>query len=359
MTQKELTIRNLGQSLDDLMNLDPRGYGVCKILYDASRRYTGEPLTANAAKKLKAALIPGDYVFIITGFVLRPFASAETDGIIGSILLARSLVKAFAVKPVIVCQEENIPAVKGLSRLVGLHFFDSVEKMGDIPASLAYYAFTKDSIKADGEAEALLRSCMPKAVITVEAPGANEKGYYHNAIGQDITPLEAKMDVLFDKLIKAGVLNLSIGDLGNEIGMGTIGESLRRYIPYAGEGECACGCGGGLAVRTSADNIITATTSDWGCYGLCAMIAFLCGDLDIFHDAALQAEAMQRAADCGMIDMYGWTIPAIDGIGKELNCSIVTSMRECVRYSMCLEKTCAKWFEKTIEKGYFEKKEST
>ena len=68
---------------------------------------------------------------------------------------------------------------------------------------------------------------------------------------------------------------------------------------------------------------------------------------------------MQRAADCGMIDMYGWTIPAIDGIGKELNCSIVTSMRECVRYSMCLEKTCVKWLEKTMEKGYFEKKEST
>ena len=49
MTQKELTVRNLGQSLDDLMNLDPRGYGVCKILYDAARKYTGEPLTANAA----------------------------------------------------------------------------------------------------------------------------------------------------------------------------------------------------------------------------------------------------------------------------------------------------------------------
>lgn len=83
MTQKELTIRNLGQSLDDLMNLDPRGYGVCKILYEASRRYTGEPLTANAAKKLNAALQAGDYVYIITGFVLRPFGSAETDGIIG------------------------------------------------------------------------------------------------------------------------------------------------------------------------------------------------------------------------------------------------------------------------------------
>ena len=84
------------------------------------------------------------------------------------------------------------------------------------------------------------------------------------------------------------------------------------------------------------------------------MIAYLCGDLDVFHDASLQAEAMQRAADCGMIDMYGETIPAIDGIGKELNCSIVTSMRECVRYSMKLEKTCAKWFSETIKKGFFD-----
>ena len=52
MTQQELTLRNLGQSLDDLANLDPRGYGVCKILYDASRKYTGGPTSMNAARKL-------------------------------------------------------------------------------------------------------------------------------------------------------------------------------------------------------------------------------------------------------------------------------------------------------------------
>lgn len=354
MTQKELTVRNLGQSLDDLMNLDPRGYGVCKILYDAARKYTGEPLTANAAKKLFSTLSAGDYVYIITGFVLRPFKSAETDGIIGSLFLARTLVKALGVRPVIICQEENIPAVEGLSRLMGLHYFDSVKKMGDMPVSLAYHAFTKDSEKADEEADALISECMPKAVVTVEAPGANEKGAYHNAIGLDITPLEAKMDVLFEKLIKLGVMSISVGDLGNEMGMATIKDQLIKYIPYAAEGECNCDCHGGLAVKTAADNIITATTSDWGCYGLCAMIAYLCGDLDVFHDASLQAEAMQRAADCGMIDMYGETIPAIDGIGKELNCSIVTSMRECVRYSMKLEKTCAKWFSETIKKGFFD-----
>lgn len=354
MTQKELTVRNLGQSLDDLMNLDPRGYGVCKILYDAARKFTGEPLTANAAKKLCSSLSEGDYVYIISGFVLRPFGSAETDGIIGAMLLARTLVKSFGARPVIICQEENIPAVEGLSRLVGLHFFKSASEMGDMPASLCYYAFTKDISKADAAAEAIMTECMPKAVITIEAPGANEEGRYHNAIGLDITPLEAKMDILFEKLVKKGILNISVGDLGNEIGMAAIKDHIDKYIPYASKGECSCECGGGISVKSKADNIITATTSDWGCYGLCAMIAYLVEDIEVFHDKELQEQAMQRAADCGMIDMYGYTIPAIDGIGKELNCAIVTAMRECVLYSMKLEKKCAKWFSETIKKGYFD-----
>lgn len=35
MTQKELTLLNLGDSLDNISNIDPRGYGVCHILYPA------------------------------------------------------------------------------------------------------------------------------------------------------------------------------------------------------------------------------------------------------------------------------------------------------------------------------------
>ena len=52
MTQKELTLLNLGDSLDNISNIDPRGYGVCHILYPASREYTGGPLCMNAAGKL-------------------------------------------------------------------------------------------------------------------------------------------------------------------------------------------------------------------------------------------------------------------------------------------------------------------
>ena len=43
MDKRELTLLNIGENLDSLMNLDPRGYGVCRILYDGSRKYTGDP----------------------------------------------------------------------------------------------------------------------------------------------------------------------------------------------------------------------------------------------------------------------------------------------------------------------------
>ena len=62
LTQQELTLLNLGQSLDDIANIDPRGYGVCKILYPAAREYTGAPLSVNAAKKLTSVLKAGDLV---------------------------------------------------------------------------------------------------------------------------------------------------------------------------------------------------------------------------------------------------------------------------------------------------------
>ena len=79
MNRDELEKRNVGENLDTLMNLDPRGYGVCRILYAGSRKATGEPLTMHAAQTLVDAVKPGDLVYILTGFVLLPH-KASGDG---------------------------------------------------------------------------------------------------------------------------------------------------------------------------------------------------------------------------------------------------------------------------------------
>lgn len=353
MTQKELTVLNLGQSLDDLANLDPRGYGVCKILYKASREYTGAPLSMNAAEKLCETVKEGDFVYIMTGFVLRPYKKAEMDGIVSSMLLCRALVKAFGAKPIIICPEDNLEAVKNMSACVGLHLFEDFDTLKEIPVSMGVITFTKDAAKAEAQADEIISKATPSAVISIECPGANELGCYHNAIGLGVTELEAKQDILFEKLQAKGILNIAIGDLGNEIGMGTISDTLEKYIPYARRGACSCGCGGGIAVKTKADNIITATVSDWGCYAMIAAMAYLLEDADIMHTAELEKEAMICASRSGMIDMYGWLIPAIDGFGLEINLPIVSLMREMVISALKLKTTCKTWFEKVEELHYF------
>lgn len=337
MTQQEITLLNLGGSLDDLANLDPRGYGVCKLLYKKSREYTRMPLCVNGAQKLADALKNGGLVYIMSGFVLMPYNKAETDGIISSVLLARALIKAFNAKPVIICPEDSKPAIEALSALLT----DSAVKAR---------AFTKDKSNAAECADNIIAEGLPKAVISIECSGANKDGIYHNARGLDVTAVQAKQDILFEKLCDMGVFNLAIGDLGNEIGMGAIGGYIKENIPVS----CGCGCESGIVAKTKADNIITATVSDWGCYSLIAMLAYILENPDIIHTAEIQKEAMTVGVQNGLIDMYGEHIPAIDGFGLEINCSVVTLMRELVKSALNLKEKCKPWFDQIIEMKSFE-----
>lgn len=354
MTQQEITLLNLGSSLDDLANLDPRGYGVCKLLYRAARDYTGMPLCVNAASKLAETLHNGSLVYIMTGFVLHPFNKAETDGAVSAALLARALVKAFGAKPVIICPEECAKAFNSLAECVGLNFCKSVKETSETPDPMGILVFTKDKLKAAECADWIISQGVPDAVISIECPGENENGVYHNAKGVDVTGLEAKQDILFEKLCRMGVLNIAIGDLGNEIGMGAIGEYIKEKIPYAGKSACSCGCGGGICVRTKADNIITATVSDWGCYSMIAMLAYIIENPDIMHGANLEKQVMEKAAKSGLIDMSGKSVPAIDGFGTEITCSIVSLMKELVSNALNFKDSCKTWFEKTVELKSFE-----
>lgn len=57
------------------------------------------------------------------------------------------------------------------------------------------------------------------------------------------------------------------------------------------------------------------------------------------HTPELERETMETACHSGMIDMYGWLIPAIDGFGPEINLPIVSLMREMVISALKLKKT--------------------
>ena len=344
MNKTELTKLNVGYNLDWLMNLDPRGYGVCRILYDGASKYTGKPLSLNGAEGLVKNIKKGEKVFILTGFILLPWNEAETDGIISSTVFARFIIRAFGAKPVMIVPEQCEKAIKAMSEVLGVNITYDIDNIPD--NTICIISFTKDKNKENEETAELLSHGLPCAVISNEAPGRNKNGYYHNAVGVNTTDVEAKYDVLFKECQNRGVYNLSIGDLGNELGMGTIEEHIRKYIPYAEKGGCKAGTGFGILADTAADNIITATVSDWG-------MNALMDDVDLFHTEKEESAVMDAAAKAGMLDMYGEARPYIDGIGKNIVLPIISLMRGLIEYPHTVEDKADKWFETTIKKGYF------
>lgn len=353
MTRDELEKRNVGENLDALMNLDPRGYGVCRILYAGSRAYTGEPLTMHAAQVLCDTVKGNDLVYIITGFVLLPHKVPEMDGTVSAMLLARALVMAFGAKPVIVCPDDSVQAIEKCAAVVGLHIYEDLDTVQALPLSMGVVAFTKDIAAAPAQATELAAR-KPAAVVSVEACGSNAVGVCYNAVGLDVTALQARSDVLWDTLRANGVPNIAIGDLGNEIGMGTIAEHIKKYVPFTAEGECQCGCGGGILSATKADNIITATCSDWGCYGLMAALAYLKKDMEILHHEEMESEVMRVAARNGFIDMTGSLLPGIDGFSTRMNVGIVSLMRQCTAYAVRYSHKSDHWFGPVLAKHFFD-----
>lgn len=355
MTRDELECRNVGENLDALMTLDPRGYGVCRILYAGARAFAGGPVAMHAAEALCGRVKRGDVVYIVVGFVLLPHQVPEMDGSVSAILLARALVLAFDAKPVIVCPPDSVEAFSRCANVVGLHSYQDLATALRLPLSVGIVPFTKDRAAAAGQARRLLVSCPPAAAVAVEASGANARGVYHNAAGQDISGLQAKSDVLWGALRARGVLTIAIGDLDNEIGMGAIGPHIQKYVPFTAEGECSCGCGGGILSATGADCIVTATCSDWGCYALMAALAYRKRDMNILHREEMESEVMRVLSRNGMIDMTGSLLPGVDGFDTRMNVGVVSLMRQCTAYAVRRSHESERWFGPVLAKGFFDR----
>ncbi|MEZ5502884.1 MAG: DUF4392 domain-containing protein [Halioglobus sp.] len=194
----------------------------------------------------RAALRPGYYlraarhlrdldgaVIIGTGF---PVADTfETDGPVGAMALYQALA-ALGAQPVIACGAPLSQALAEEYRVLEL-------TASDLPS-------------AGKEAARHLAAMAPQGIVAIERPGLAVDGCYYNMRGEDITA----RCTFFDPFVtQARCPTIAIGDGGNEIGMGNIASALA-----------------GLDIRTSVtgcDELLVADVSNWGAYGLIALLA--------------------------------------------------------------------------------------
>jgi len=301
--------------------VDVPSRGLILKLYDAARKAQGKPLTLLAAESLKKRVRTGDIVLVTTGFIIPPRMVPDTDGPPGTSVLARVLDLALGAKTVVVTEAKVCKIITATARAAGL----IPAKLGSLKSlrhAIHIREFPVNDARARSEAETLINELKPAAVIAIEKTGRNDRGVYHNMRGLDVSSESAKVEHLFKQAEIQGIPTVGVGDGGNEVGMGKIKDAVRKNVRYGD--KCRCPCGAGIAAAIETDVLVVATVSNWGAYGVSAMLAAIEGKQEIMHTKKIERRILRKGAGAGAIDgVTGFTEPSVDGLSEDIHAELV------------------------------------
>ncbi|MFX0198245.1 MAG: glutamate cyclase domain-containing protein [Candidatus Hodarchaeota archaeon] len=264
--------------------------------YEALRKKTGDPPTFIAAKGLVNSVKPHDSVIISTGWVVPPYMPrGEIDGPIGAAGLARAIHFGLEANITLVSEESCLPVHDAVCRAAGL-------STGSIrtPSTVSVRSFPIDEEEAIKEAKVLLGELNPSAIITIEKCGRNEKGVWHTGFGNDMSSTTAKVDYLVEQAHDNGVLTIGIGDLGNEIGLGVIRDTVKEVVKYGA--TCRCPCSSGISTIVESDIPVFSGCSNWSAYAIEACLSGLLEKPDLLHHAETERSMVEAAVEAGALD---------------------------------------------------------
>ncbi len=221
-------------------------------------------------------------VLIVTGFYA--YGAGETDGPAGAYFLAFAL-KNLGFSPIIVTDKYNFS-----------YFSDkTIEVILFHPQNIAE----------------LLYNC--HALISIERCGRAVDGQYYNMKKENISTKTPPLDDLF--VAGKDILQIGIGDGGNEIGMGNLQSIIEKELNI-------------IPSCIKCHHLIVATTSNWGAYGLinelgrATQLSLLPLSLDI---ETFTQDIIKKGAKDGISSL---STPTIDGFSLNIECDIVEQLRK-------------------------------
>ncbi|WP_108663232.1 glutamate cyclase domain-containing protein [Acuticoccus kandeliae] len=315
------------QSLDDIVNLEFKAkrpmLGGTRVRYDAARAAADGPLV-HAAARLLAGLPPQGSVVVTTGAgnpVTLP--EGETDGPSGAAFLAHML-WARGHRILVLSDAAFLPGIVAAFRATGLSIGE--DGRGD---RILVEAFPLGAQAGEEKTSALLAE-HPGIIagLFIEKPGPNVFGVFHTSAGKAKDPESvAHLHLLAEALTAAGSVTLGIGDGGNEIGFGRVGRALEAGLPAAR--DCGCGCGGGIANATMVDCLVSASTSNWGAYGVAVALGLVTGRFEGLPPIEAVSASVNASMKAGANDGYsGENVNSVDGTSIEASEAV---------YRLCLE----------------------
>jgi hypothetical protein len=255
------------------------------------------------------------HVLVVTGFFIptgQPPAG-ETDGPLGAVFLARSLLPlgirvSIATDSFCAAAMQAGLDVCGLGEAVAVVALPSVEEARNLSAGHYLEAVTS---RLPPVTHLLAIERVGPAYTTDIVP-PEHRDRCHTMRGRDITDLMSPAHLLFEAVQgHPSIRTIGIGDGGNEIGMGKIPwEVIRRNIP-----------GGDIvACRVATERLIVCGISNWGAYGLGAGVALVRGTRQpALFDPALEKWILEKMVQAGpLVDgVTGRPEPTVDGLPFE------------------------------------------
>ena len=251
--------------LDEAMRYDPGNRG---LLANAP---------ANPIEGLQESLQEITGVVILTGFPVRLGLhnfTGETDGPLGAANLAFAF-ESIGVPVWLLTDEEAYWVVNA-----------AVTRRGCKCRPLMLPRYEADEFIA-----AQLDAIRPSHVVTIERPGKAQDGHYHNMRGGIIDAMLVDASSIIKAARERGITTISIGDGGNEIGMGALAETIEKFVPH-GEAICA---------REVADIALISGVSNWWGWGISAVLSKIYG-INLLPSDDMERDMLHEMVLAGSVD---------------------------------------------------------
>jgi hypothetical protein len=327
----------VGEAIDQLVTIEAKNPGlphnVTRAMYKAARKLTGDrPISMVAAERLVATIKPGDTVLILTGAGYAPqMPLGEDDGPPGAASIAMALYRGLGAVPVLVseaCHAEPIRASTVAAGMMVVSFEDARDH--HVGGALEIAPTSKADVPA--WIEKVYAEMKPKAVIAAERLGPAANGFLHNLTAQpyggpESTVYHDVVDIsgLVTRAKAEGVLSIGIGDHGNEIGFGSIQETIADVMPN----------GSTLCTVVATDILLPVMMSNWGCYAIEAALAYLLKNPKLMHSGAQEERIIRACQMAGGIDaIFVSTEFAVDGLDGETSMACVHFLGNIVRKAL-------------------------
>lgn len=317
-------VKDIATVVDDLTTTDIGGRHTIYPISSSAQEKQGANPSMQAAEALSAAVDPNDSVLVLTGFLIPPTMVQETDGPLGAVSVARGIDAAFDANAIIACDPAAVEICEATATAGELSVLER-EKAFNSKRSVSVEAFPADREKAREYVDKILSRVDPAAVVAVEKVAPNKEGIYHNMAGYDVSEQTAKVGELYSQL-SDDVLTISIGDAGNEVGMGLVQDTVEDEIQYGR--KCQCDCGGGIASDIETDLLVPATVSNWGGHAIAACLSHIT-EIPVLHGPDVERRMLVQASMAGSIDgIVGGTNAWCDGMPPDAHESMVRLIQE-------------------------------